>query len=340
MNNRYYDLFRYICGEMNSKNILVLGGSGFIGQHLIHRLTNEQHRVISCDVRRPEFVLNVSVEFHQYDLRDQQFIAAFRSIEFDEIYQLAADMGGAGYVFSGEHDADILLNSAQINLNVLKATQEWNFSGRIFFASSACIYPQENQLDEQFPNCREESAYPANPDSDYGWEKLFGERLYSAFQRNKNLSVRIARFHNIYGPFGIFSGGKEKAPAAICRKVAQANNHEHIEIWGDGNQTRSFLFIDDAITAILELMKSDYSQPLNIGSEEMVSINQMAEMVIQLSGKTLSIQHIDGPIGVRGRNSSNERIEKVLGWKVNTSLKNGLEKTYFWIQNELETNGQ
>ncbi|MFM6935233.1 MAG: NAD-dependent epimerase/dehydratase family protein [Flavobacteriales bacterium] len=325
---------------MESKNILVLGGSGFIGQHLIHRLTKDKHRVISCDIRMPDFEQTYDFEFHQYDLREQVFINGLKNITFDEIYQLAADMGGAGYVFSGQHDADILLNSAQINLNVLRATQVWNFTGRIFFASSACIYPQENQLNEWNPDCREESAYPANPDSDYGWEKLFGERMYAAFHRNKNLSIRIARFHNIYGPWGIFDGGKEKAPAAICRKVAQAKEHDSIEIWGDGNQTRSFLFIDDAIDALLQLMKSDFSQPLNIGSEEMVSINELAKMVIQLSGKTLSLRHVNGPIGVRGRNSSNEQIEKVLGWKVNTPLKKGLEKTYFWIHKIIEANGK
>ncbi|MEY4658734.1 MAG: hypothetical protein RJB36_500 [Bacteroidota bacterium] len=325
-----------IFAPMKTKSILVLGGSGFIGQHLIEKQLALGNKVVSVDLKNPIIAHKLNCHYILADLRQDQFIELLQDTPFDEIYQLAADMGGAGYVFSGEHDADILLNSTQINLNVLRATQQWNFKGTLFFASSACIYPQETQVDELHPNCAEDMAYPANPDSDYGWEKLFAERMFAAFHRNKNLSVRIARFHNIYGPLGIFEGGKEKAPAAICRKVAQAKDGSSIEIWGDGKQTRSFLYIDDAIEALLKLMESTHCEPVNIGSEEMVSINDLAELTIQLSGKNLSIHHVNGPVGVRGRNSSNELIEKILDWRVRTPLHEGIKKTYSWIQKSLE----
>lgn len=328
-----------IFAHMKKNSVLVLGGSGFIGRHLIEKQIALGNEVVSVDVIQPAIDAPSSFQFLKSDLRKDSFIEELKTFHFDEIFQLAADMGGAGYVFSGENDADIMLNSAQINLNVLKATQIWDFKGTLFFASSACIYPQESQTDEQHPNCAEEIAYPANPDSDYGWEKLFSERLFSAFHRNKHVSVRIARFHNIYGPYGIFDGGKEKAPAAICRKVAQAQDGDFIELWGDGNQTRSFLYIDDAIDALLKLMDSSFCEPINIGSEEMVSINELAQITIQLSGKTLGLKHIDGPVGVRGRNSSNRLIEKELDWRVKTPLREGMKNTYAWIQKTMETHG-
>jgi nucleoside-diphosphate-sugar epimerase len=254
---------------------------------------------------------------------------------FDEIYQLAADMGGAGFVFTGDNDADIMHNSALINLNILEASWKRNVK-KIFYSSSACIYPEYNQKDPDNPNTAEESAYPAMPDSEYGWEKLFSERLYLAFQRNYGIDVRIARFHNIFGPEGSWNGGREKAPAAMCRKVALAEDGGEIEMWGDGKQTRSFLYIDECLEGVLRLMDSDWSGPVNIGSEEMVSINSLAEMIMEIAGKKLGIKHIEGPLGVRGRNSDNSLIQEKLGWKPKQPLRTGLEITYKWIEEQVK----
>jgi nucleoside-diphosphate-sugar epimerase len=268
------------------------------------------------------------------DLRDQLFCREVIDRKFDEVYQFAADMGGAGFVFTGENDADIMQNSALINLNVLDTCYKRN-AKRIFYSSSACIYPEYNQLDPQNPNCAEDSAYPAAPDSEYGWEKLFSERLYLAYSRNKGMEVRIARYHNIFGHFGAWRNGREKSPAAICRKIALAKNTDTIEVWGDGNQTRSFLFIEECLEGTCRLIRSDYSQPLNIGSDEMVSINQLVDIVALIAGKKIEKKHISGPLGVRGRNSDNRRIHEKLAWKPSMALKSGLEKTYAWIEGEI-----
>src|SRR5450432_1332740 len=243
-------------------------------------------------------------------------------------------MGGAGYIFTGEHDADVMHNSATINLNVLDTSQKRNIK-RIFYSSSACMYPEHNQLDPDNPNCAEDSAYPAAPDSEYGWEKLFSERLYLAYQRNRGIECRVARFHNIFGPEGTWTGGKEKAPAAICRKVAEASPGGSIEIWGDGLQTRSFLYIDECLEGSTRLMRSQFSGPVNVGSDEMVTINQLVTMAAEIAGKKLAVIHKDGPTGVRGRNSDNRLINERLGWAPSQSLRVGLEKTYRWIEHQV-----
>ena len=316
------------------KNALILGGGGFIGSHLAKSLKEEGYWVRCVDLKYPEFWETYADDFIVGDLRNPSVCSMSVDRKFDEIYQLAADMGGAGFVFTGENDADIMHNSALINLNVLEACNNRN-SKRIFYSGSACMYPEHNQLDPNNPLCSEESAYPANPDSEYGWEKLFSERLYLAFQRNHNFSSKVARYHNIFGPHGTWDGGREKAPAAICRKVASAKNGDEIEVWGDGKQTRSFLYIDECIEGSKKLMRSDFSGPVNIGSEEMIAINDLVKLVIDISGKSLKIKNIPGPVGVRGRNSDNNLIYKKLNWKPSMSLKSGLEKTFDWIDQQV-----
>jgi nucleoside-diphosphate-sugar epimerase len=312
-----------------TRKVLVCGGGGFIGGHLIKRLKKEGFWVRGVDLKYNEYAESPADEFIIGDLRDPVVV---RNVVqgIDEIYQLAADMGGAGYIFTGEHDAAVMHNSATINLNV---AEEARLAGvkKIFYSSSACMYPEYNQLDPDNPKCSEESAYPAAPDSEYGWEKLFSERIYLAYQRNYGIQVRIARFHNIFGPEGTWTGGKEKAPAALCRKVAEAEDGGTIEIWGDGKQTRSFLYIDECLEGVRRLMESDFSGPVNIGSEEMISINNLAKLVMDIAGKKLTIKNIPGPTGVRGRNSDNKLIGEKLGWKPTQTLREGLEKTYPWI---------
>jgi nucleoside-diphosphate-sugar epimerase len=315
------------------KKAIVCGAGGFIGSHMVKRLKAEGFWVRGIDLKYPEFSETAADDFIIGDLRDPYLCRSSIDRKFDEVYQFAADMGGAGFVFTGENDADIMHNSAAINLNILDACQKRN-TKRIFYSSSACIYPEYNQLDPENPNCSEESAYPAAPDSDYGWEKLFSERLYLAFHRNYGLETRIARYHNIFGIEGTWEGGREKAPAAICRKVVTANDGEFIEIWGDGKQTRSFLYIDECLEGTLRLMRSDWTGPVNIGSDEMVTINQLADMAMEISGKNLEKKHIPGPLGVRGRNSDNSLIHKMLGWKPQRPLIDGLEKTYLWISHQ------
>jgi nucleoside-diphosphate-sugar epimerase len=312
------------------KKALVLGGGGFIGSHLVRRLRKEGYSVRAVDLKKPDFSPTAAHEFIIGDLRDPRVVDLVIEPEVDEIYQLAADMGGAGYIFTGENDAAVMHNSASINLNVAETAMQKR-AGKVFYSSSACMYPEHNQMDPENPKCMESSAYPAAPDSEYGWEKLFSERLFLAYSRNYNLPVRIARFHNIYGPEGTWKGGKEKAPAAIARKVAEAADGGKIEIWGDGLQTRSFLYIDDCIDAVRALVNSDFEGPVNIGSEEMISINAFAKMVIEISGKNINIEHIPGPQGVRGRNSDNALIIEKLGWSPSISLKEGMSRTYAWI---------
>ena len=321
---------------MAKKRALVAGGGGFIGGHLAIRLIDEGYEVINVDLKQPEYrEIEFGETFIRGDLRDP---ALCKSIVggVDEVYALAADMGGAGFVFTGENDADIMHNSATINLNLLDAIASRAFKPKVFYSSSACIYPERNQLDPNNPVCSEDSAYPAAPDSEYGWEKLFSERLYLSYRKNKGVDCRIARFHNIFGPQGTYDGGREKAPAAICRKVALAKNLDEIEVWGDGLQTRSFLYIDECIQGVRRLMQSDYHLPINIGSDEMVTINQLAEMAIDISGKDLKIKHIPGPQGVRGRCSHNLLIDQVLGWRPTQKLQYGLEATYYWIQDKVK----
>ena len=350
-----------------NKTALVLGAGGFIGSHMVKRLRKEGYWVRGVDLKYPEFSDSEANEFIQGDLRDVDFVrrviqykgeqgnfyneVPYRYIEpFHEIYQFAADMGGAGFVFTGENDAEIMQNSVTINLNVLEqqrilnqtfdGSEGWSECNRpcldwqtkIFYSGSACMYPEHNQLDPDNPDCREESAYPANPDSEYGWEKLFSERLYLAYNRNHGIPVRIARYHNIFGPEGTWKGGREKAPAAICRKVAYAGNDDTIDVWGDGEQTRSFLFIDECIEATYRMMQSDFKGPVNIGSEEMVTINQLVDTAAKVAGKKISKNHIDGPLGVRGRNSNNDLIREKLGWDYEQSLEEGIRKTYEWIK--------
>ena len=316
------------------KKAIVCGAGGFIGGHLVSRLKREGYWVRGLDIKNHEYKESDADEFIIADLRDPVQVAKNFDSSIDEVYQLAADMGGALFVFTGEHDADIMHNSALINLNVCENCVRYGIK-KVFYSSSACIYPEYNQLDPDNPICTESSAYPAGPDSEYGWEKLFSERLYLAFSKNYNLTVRIARFHNIFGPLGTWNGGREKAPAALSRKVAMAKETDTIEIWGDGLQTRSFLIVDECVEGIRRLMESDFTGPVNIGSDEMVTINQLAEMVTSISGKEISLKHIDGPTGVRGRCSDNDLIKEKLGWAPSTKLIDGLKVTYAWIQEEL-----
>lgn len=320
---------------MNQKRALVAGAGGFIGSHLIKRLKKEGFWVRGVDLKYPEFSETEADDFVISDLRDPHLCRNIADMRFDEVYQLAADMGGAGFVFTGNNDADIMHNSATINLNMLDACYKRNIK-RIFYSSSACMYPEYNQKDPDNPKCSEDSAYPAAPDSEYGWEKLFSERLYLAYNRNHGMEARIARYHNIFGPEGTWQGGREKSPAALCRKVAEAENGGYIEVWGDGKQTRSFLYMDECLEGTLRLMRSDCIIPLNIGSEEMVAINQLANTIIEISGKKLSIKNVSGPLGVRGRNSDNKLIKKKLGWAPSYPLRKGLEKTYAWIEEQVK----
>ena len=315
------------------KKVTVCGAGGFIGGHLVKRLKREGFWIRGVDLKEHEFSVTPADEFLKGDLRDPQVASeAVRDVE--AVYQLAADMGGAGYIFTGEHDACVMHNSAMINLNVLEGGRLAGVR-KFFYSSSACMYPEYNQRDPEDPNCSEDSAYPAAPDSEYGWEKLFSERLYLAYMRNHGVQVRIARFHNIFGPEGTWCGGREKAPAALCRKVAEIPDGGEIQIWGDGKQTRSFLYIDECLEGIRRLMESDFTGPVNIGSDEMVTINQLAEMIGKISGKHFSIHHIDGPLGVRGRNSDNRLIREKLGWAPSAPLYDGLEKTYQWIEQQV-----
>jgi nucleoside-diphosphate-sugar epimerase len=330
------------------KTALVLGAGGFIGSHMVKRLKSEGYWVRGVDLKYPEFSETHADEFIIGDLRDPDTVYAVCMLgedAFDEIYQFAADMGGAGYIFTGENDADVMHNSATINLNVLDAVRSLNKTTnqnktKIFYSSSACIYPARNQTDPNSPLCSEESAYPADPDSEYGWEKLFSERLYFAYNRNYNIPVRVARYHNIFGPEGTWQGGKEKAPAAISRKVAYAKDGEEIEIWGTGEQTRSFLYIDECIEATRRLVDSDFMGPVNIGSEEMVTINQLAEIAARVAGKNITLNHIDGPIGVMGRNSDNSLVREKLKWDYSQQLEVGISKTYSWILSQIESNNK
>jgi GDP-D-mannose 3',5'-epimerase len=321
--------------EHTLKTALVCGAGGFIGNHLVTRLKRENFWVRGVDLKYPEFAETEADDFVVGDLREQTVCRGIIDRRFDEIYQLAADMGGAGYIFTGENDAQIMHNSATINLNILDIAAKRNCR-RIFYSSSACMYPAYNQLDPNAPVTKESSAYPAAPDSEYGWEKLFSERLYQAYGRNLGMEARIARYHNVFGPLGTWQGGREKAPAAICRKVARAKDGDEIEIWGDGEQTRSFLYIDECIEGTLRLMRSSFTGPVNIGSEEMVTINHLVAMVMEIAGKRLRLRHISGPTGVRGRNSDNELIRKSIGWEPSRPLREGIEKTYGWIETQLQ----
>lgn len=341
------------------KQILILGGGGFIGGHLAKRLKSEGNYVRVVDIKKHEYFSENDIcdHFIVGDLKDASTVSKAmyapkqngvndKDNAFDEVYQLAADMGGAGYIFSGENDANVMHNSAMINLNVALYASKFGVK-KLFYSSSACMYPEHNQLDPDNPNCEEKSAYPANPDSEYGWEKLFSERLFLAFSRNYNLNVRIARFHNVFGPQGTWKGGKEKSPAAICRKVAEAKNGDEIEIWGTGNQTRSFLYIDECVEAVLRLMESDFSGPVNIGSEEKIRMNDLANMVIKISFKKLKVNNIDGneffnkygyrcPIGVNGRNSDNNLYRNQIGWEVSQPLEDGMRLLYNWIEQQVK----
>ena len=317
------------------KKALVCGAGGFIGSHMVKRLKKEGWWVRGVDLKNPEFAATEADDFVIGDLREQSVCRELVNESLDVIYQFAADMGGAGFVFTGENDADILHNSAMINLNIVERAQKHRVK-KIFYSSSACMYPEHNQLDPENPNCREDSAYPADPDSEYGWEKLFSERLYLAFHRNHGLDVRIARYHNIFGPEGSWNNGREKAPAAVCRKIAETPEGGEIEIWGDGRQTRSFLYVDECIEATRRLMDSDFIGPVNIGSEEMVSIDELVRLVMDIAGKKLMIKHISGPIGVRGRNSDNTLYFQKIGWKPSEKLNQGLEKTYRWIEQQVQ----
>ena len=337
------------------KTALVLGAGGFIGSHLVKKLKSEGFWVRGVDLKYPEHWETVADDFVIGDLRDPQVVSRVmfapnqtslddKINSFDEVYQLAADMGGAGYIFTGENDANVMHNSALINLNVTHEAVKKSVK-RIFYSSSACMYPEHNQLDPNNPNCEESSAYPANPDSEYGWEKLFSERLFLAFNRNYGLDVRVARFHNIFGPMGTWNGGKEKAPAAMCRKAAESNSE--IEVWGDGLQTRSFLYIDECIEMVLRFMRQDnFLGPVNIGSEEMVTINQLAQMALDIANKGSYIKNIEGeefidkygfkcPVGVRGRNSDNKLYKEQMGWEPTQPLYEGIEKTFEWINKQV-----
>lgn len=324
-----------ISRESSSRRALVCGAGGFIGSHLVKRLKAEGYWVRGVDLKAPEFSPSLANEFIIGDLQDSSFCHQVITSDLNEVYQLAADMGGAGYVFVGTNDADILYNSAMINLNVAKACAVQRV-GKVFFSSSACVYAQQNQQNPDHPNCSEESAYPANPDSNYGWEKLFSERLYLAFAENCDLNVKIARFHNVFGPEGAWRDGREKAPAALCRKVAEAKNGNTIEVWGDGKQTRSFLYIDECLEGIRRLMQSSFSGPVNIGSDQMVAIEDLARLIIAISGKNLNIRFVPGPQGVRGRTSDNRLIEEKLAWRPSQPLTEGLAKTYAWVCEQVE----
>lgn len=329
------------------KTALVLGGGGFIGSHLVTRLKNEGYWVRAVDIKHPDFEPTSADDFIQGDLRFPSVVEKAitgpnqngtedKENSFDEVYQLAADMGGAGYIFSGENDANVMSNSAQINLLVAQYAVVYG-SKRVFYSSSACVYPEYNQMDPQNPKCEESSAYPAAPDSEYGWEKLFSERIYFSYYRNYDLNVRVARYHNIYGPQGTYDGGKEKAPAALCRKIIKAAEGDTIEVWGTGEQTRSFLYIDDCVDATIQLTRSDtFMGPVNIGSEEMISINDFTKMIASISNKNLKIKNIDGPTGVNGRNSDNRLIEEKLNWSPKYNLEQGISITYDWIKEQLE----
>ena len=317
------------------QSALVCGAGGFIGGHLVNRLKSEGYWVRGVDIKENEYGNSNADEFIIGDLRDPRVAEDVVTGDIDEIYQLAADMGGAGFVFTGTNDAAIMHNSVLCNLNILEVAKNKGVK-RVFYSSSACIYPEYNQMDPNNPKCSEESAYPAAPDSEYGWEKLFSERLFLTYQKNHGIEVRIARFHNIFGPQGTWEGGREKAPAAVCRKVAIAKDGESIDIWGDGQQTRSFLIVDECVEGIRRLMKSDFSGPVNLGSEEMISLNDFARMVINISGKRLSVNNIPGPLGVRGRNSDNHLIQEKLGWSPSTPLRDGVEKTYHWITKQVQ----
>ena len=319
------------------KSVLVCGAGGFIGSHMVKRLKAEGYWVRGIDLKYPRYAETKADDFIVGDLRDPYVCRQAIDRKFDEIYQFAADMGGAGFVFVGTHDADIMHNSATINLNVLDACHKRN-NKRIFYSSSACMYPEFNQVDPNNPNCAEDSAYPAQPDSEYGWEKLFSERLYLAFARNHGMEVRVARYHNIFGVEGSWSDGREKAPAALCRKVAMAPDGGSIEIWGDGKQTRSFMYVDECLEATTRLTRSDWMGPVNIGSDEMVTINQLAEMIIGVSGKKVSVKHIAGPLGVRGRNSDNRLIQEKLGWRPSKPLIDGIRTTYDWVSKQVLAN--
>ena len=318
------------------KRVLVCGAGGFIGSHMVKRLKAEGCWVRGVDLKYPRYEATHADDFIIGDLRDPHVCRCAIDQKFDEIYQLAADMGGAGFVFVGTHDADIMHNSATINLNVLDACHKRD-NKRIFYSSSACMYPEFNQVDPNNPNCAEDSAYPAQPDSEYGWEKLFSERLYLAFARNYGIEARVARYHNIFGVEGSWNDGREKAPAALCRKVALAQNGGSIEIWGDGEQTRSFMYVDECLEATTRLTRSDWTGPVNVGSDEMVTINQLAEMIIGISGKKIAIKHISGPLGVRGRNSDNRLIEEKLSWRPSYPLIEGIRKTYKWVDAQVKS---
>jgi len=314
--------------------VLVNGAGGFIGGHLVKRLKDEGFWVRAVDLEPNQFNRSPADEFILGDLRDPRFVAEVID-GMDEVYQLAADMGGAGYLFTGDHDAAVMHNSALINLNVLEYNR---LAGpkKLFYASSACVYPAYNQSDPNSPKCSEDSVYPAQPDSEYGWEKLFSERLYLAYMSNYGVEVRVARFHNIFGPEGTWCGGREKAPAAICRKVAEASGGDEVDVWGDGRQTRSFLYIDECLEGVRRLMESDFTGPVNIGSEELVTIDELARMVIEIAGKKLRIRHVPGPQGVRGRNSDNHLLYQRLGWAPSRPLREGLEKTYRWVEAQVQ----
>jgi GDP-D-mannose 3',5'-epimerase len=329
------------------KKAIILGGGGFIGGHLGKRLLSMGYHVRIADIKNHEFWNHSEIchEFIKCDLTDPKSVELVITQNADEVYQLAADMGGAGYIFTGNNDANVMHSSALINLNVAKECVSKKVS-KVFYSSSACMYPEHNQLDSSNPNCEESSAYPANPDSEYGWEKLFSERLFLAFNRNYGLDVRIARFHNIFGPYGTWTGGKEKSPAAMMRKAAESNDGDMIEVWGDGLQTRSFLYVDECVEAVLRLMSSDFSGPVNIGSEEMVTINQLAKMAINASGKSIAIKNIEGeefvnkygfkcPLGVKGRNSHNVLYREKIGWEVSQKLQVGIDLTYSWIETQV-----
>ena len=327
--------------DTDRKTALVCGAGGFIGSHMVKRLKKEGYWVRGVDIKEPEFSYTEADDFVIGNLTVQSIARAVIDRTFDEVYQFAADMGGAGYIFTGDHDADVMDNSATVNLNMIRRIKDWNEEHnvnktKIFFSSSACAYPEYIQLDPENPGLKEENAYPAEPDSEYGWEKLFSERLYLAYSRNYGIPVRIARYHNIFGPEGTWNGGREKAPAAICRKVAELPKQGgSIEVWGDGLQTRSFLFVDECVEATYRLVQSDFSGPVNIGSEEMVSINELVDIAAKVSGKKVEKNHIEGPLGVRGRNSNNDLIREKLGWDYSMTLEEGILKTYNWIDDQL-----